>query len=261
MPTPRPTMVATVGADGLTSIRRASRVTPAEPTARPADRDQHREPGRDDGAEHRSAGSAAPRPRRRLAGALHLDLRGARQLAAELGLQPGGPRRARWRPRAGRVAHEVGVGDRDVVLHCQQRGGRVRGEARAARRAMTWSSRPAARRALEPRRGRPRRRPVVDDDLGGGVPAAGRCARSRSSPRWAGASGRPSPRGSVPPKAPASAKVAVDARPARGDGPPGTGAGGPAEPVEQQVSMVSPSVTRSGLKGKRWRASGPLGPD
>ena len=35
MPTPRPTMVATIGAEVLTSMVLASRVTPDDPTARP----------------------------------------------------------------------------------------------------------------------------------------------------------------------------------------------------------------------------------
>ena len=48
MPTPRPTIVATIGAAVLTSMAAASRVTPAEPTAEADQGDRDRQAGADD---------------------------------------------------------------------------------------------------------------------------------------------------------------------------------------------------------------------
>ena len=79
--------------------------------------------------------------------------------------------------------------DRDVVLHGEQRGVAVLGHPRRGRRRGRAAGRPAARRGRSARRrrsggvGRGRRpgREVLPD--------SGRCSRSRSTPRWAGAAG------------------------------------------------------------------------
>ena len=89
MPTPSPTIVATIGANGLTDITPHEHVMPAAPTASPATATSDREAGRDDRAEHQQQDDQRGDDADELAGALHRAAGGARQLAAERDLQAG----------------------------------------------------------------------------------------------------------------------------------------------------------------------------
>ena len=138
---------------------------------------QHEQRQRDDDADE-------------LAGAADLEAGAVGDVAAELDLQPGRlGRRGRGLERA-EVAHEVGVGDRDVVADVEQHRGAVGGGAGRrdaadvrhvgqppAQRLDRGRRRRRRRRGRGRRRGRPRRTPP------------GTRSRSRSVPACAGIPG------------------------------------------------------------------------
>ena len=126
-----------------------------------------------------------------LAGALDLALGGRRQLAAEGDLQPGRSG-GRDRPLQGfGVAHQVAVRDRYVVPHREQHGGAIFGDARPGRPPARAAAPRAARAGRRARRRWTAASPrSCTTTWALALPAAGRCARSRSTPRWDGVAGR-----------------------------------------------------------------------
>ena len=89
MPTPRETIVATVGAEVLTSITAASSRTPDEPTPRPRSATTIGQAGGDDGAEGQHEQQQRDDDADDLTGAARRQARAVGHLAAEGHLQAG----------------------------------------------------------------------------------------------------------------------------------------------------------------------------